>query len=229
LPYAIWLIVQVIQWAALLIAASIAVRIATAIVLARRPPPPEKRRRDVRWLIGLLIMLPLGMALVHCQIGGFYGFRDPLGHDWSFDAHGWPLSQPNSLMEQVNGGAGSAAIYLTALAVDLVCSLLLLIALRVVIDRWLAAWDAPRRWPALGREAAAWCLALGMVLFCERFAARPVNLPGSELIVYSTVIYEPTEVRAGMLLGLASAALLTGVGIVRAAQAFGRLREEGVI
>ncbi|MGH7137492.1 MAG: hypothetical protein ACREHD_17240 [Pirellulales bacterium] len=229
MPYIIWLVIQAIQWAVTLLAAWIAVRVANGVIRLLWPVPLVKRRRDAWWLLAWLIMLGVATALVHCQVGDFFSFRDPAGNDWTFDAHGWPLSEPTALMDVANKNGAAAAIYLTAISADLACSLLLLMATRMVIDRWSNAWDAPQRWSTIGPEAAGWCFALVVVLACERLAARPINLPGTELIVYTTLVYERPEVRAGVLVGLASAAFCAGLAFLRGARAFNRLRDEGVI
>jgi hypothetical protein len=207
----------------------VAVRVATSIVALWCPPPEGERRRDAKWLLGWVVMLGVAMALVHCQAGDFYSFRDPAGNDWNLDAHGWPLAEPRELFSRYGESGSLAAIYLTAIVFDLGCSLLLLVATRMVIDRWLAAWQSPSRRSALAREAAGLGLALLAVLACERSFARPLTLPGTEMMVYTPLVYESAEVRLGMLLGIASAALLLGLGIARGAAAVRRLRNEGVI
>ena len=225
-----WMIIRTIQWGLTLLAATVGVRIATALVAAWRPPPPNgERRRDGRWLLGWLIMLAVSLALVHCQAGAYYTFIDPAGGDWDFDAHGWPLVEPHSVFESVSQNSAMEAIYWLAIAIDLGCSLALLAATRIVIDHWLAAWDTPDRWRALRREAAGWLAALAAVLVCERLAARPPRLPGTEIIVYSTLFYESPEVRAAMLIGLSSATYLVGLSVLSGARTLKRLREEGVV
>jgi hypothetical protein len=229
LPYIIWLVFQGIQWAALLLAAWIAVRVANAIIRLLWPVPLVKKKRDGWWLFGWLVMLGVAAALVHCLAGDFFAFRDPKGNDWTFDAHGWPLAEPTRLLDAANKNGAAAAIYLTAILVDLACCLLLLMATRMVIDRWSNAWESPQRWSTLARDAAGWCFALVVALACEGLASQPINLPGTELIVYTTLVYERTEIRAGVLVGLASAAFCVGLGLVRGARTFIRLRDEGVI
>lgn len=226
---AVWLVIRTIQWGVTLCVAVLAVRLASALIAAWRPPATGQRRRDGRWLFGWLVMLALSLALLHCQVGGYYGFRDPWGGDWDFEGHGWPLTEPQGIFERSGGSSAGEAIYWLAIAADLVCSVLLLAATRIVADRWIAAYDAPARWPALRKEAAGWCIALLAVLACERLAARPITLPGSELIVYSTLFYELPEVRAGMLIGLASAAYLVGLSVALGIRTLKRLRDEGVV
>jgi hypothetical protein len=176
-----------------------------------------------------LLMLGVAMALVRCQAGNYYSFQDPSGNDWTFDAHGWPLAEPHSVFGRYRSGGSVEAIYWTAIVVDLLCSLLLLVATRLVIDRWLAAWDTPARCRSLVKTAAGCFLALFTVLACELLAARPLTLPGSEMIVYSTLIYEAPHVRVGVLAGLTAAVFLLGAGIVRGGETLKRLRAEGVI
>lgn len=229
MPYIIWLVFQGVQWAATLLAACVAVRVANGIIVLLWPVPLAKKRRDGWWLLAWLIMLSVATALVHCQVGDFFSFRDPAGNDWTFDAHGWPLAEPTSLMNSVNKNGAAAAIYLTAILVDLACSLLLLMATRMVIDRWKNAWATPQRWSILGREAAGWCAALVVVLACERLVASPINLPGTNMILYTTLIYERPEVRAGVLVALACVAYCAGLALFRGLRAFNRLRDEGVI
>ena len=227
----VWLVIRAIQWTAALIAAVAAVRLASALVAPWRPPETREKRRDARWFLAWLLMLAVALALVRCQAGSFFSFLDPSGHNWNFDAHGWPLAEPKSVIDRIrSGGLSVEAIYWTAIAADILCSLMLLAATRLVIDRWLAAWDTGAyRWQSLGREAAGWCLALLAVFACEGLAARPLKLPGTELILYSTLIYEEPLVRAGVLIGLTSAVFLMGIGVGRGAAAVKRLRSEGVI
>ncbi len=224
-----WMIIRTIQWGVSLFFAVAAVRLATALVGVWRPDPPGDKRRDGRWLFGWLVLLSVALALVHCEAGSFYGFQDPWGGDWSFDAHGWPLAEPRALFDMSGNGPTVEAIYWMAMAVDLLCSLALLAGTRLVVDRWLAACDAPARWPALRREAAGWLAALLAVLGCERLALRPLTLPGTELIVYSTLVYETAEVRAGMLIGLTCLMFLIGLAIARGIATVRSLYAEGVI
>ncbi|HWB13067.1 MAG TPA: hypothetical protein VG826_27835 [Pirellulales bacterium] len=224
----IWL-VTTITWVATLFAAVILVRVATAIASLWRPPAASPPRRDGRWLLGWLVLIPVASAVIHCEAGGFYGFRDPVGGDWEFDGHGWPLTIPREAFTSSRGSSAMEAICWLAIVVDLLAAFCLLVAVRLVLDRGLAAWDGPRRWPTLASEAAGWCVVLGVVLFCERWAARPVTLPGTEVIVYSTLIYESSELRAGVLVGVASITYLSGRGVVRGWQTLKRLRDEGVV
>ncbi|HVA50570.1 MAG TPA: hypothetical protein VNH11_29765 [Pirellulales bacterium] len=223
------MIIRTIQWGVSLFFAVAAVRLATALVGVWRPDAPGDKRRDGRWLFGWLVLLSVALALVHCEAGSFYGFQDPSGGDWSFDAHGWPLAEPRGLFDLSGNGPTVEAIYWMAMVVDLLCSLALLAGTQLVVDRWLAAWDAPARWPALRREAAGWLAALLAVLACERLALRPLTLPGSELIVYSTLVYETAEVRAGMLIGLTCLVFLIGLAIARGIGTVRALYAEGVI
>jgi hypothetical protein len=225
----IWLIYRAIVWSATLFAVVVLVRLATAAVAAWRPTAPQKPRRDGRWLLGWIVLLLVGWQVIHCEAGGFYGFQDPAGGDWNFDASGWPLIVSHDLFDFGRGGSFLQAICWLAIAVDLVCALLLLAAVRAVLDRLIAAWDGPTRWPALRREALGLCAALAAVLLCERLAARPVMLPGTEIMVYTTLIYESAEVRTGMLVCVASAAYLVGRGVVRGTRTLKQLHEEGVL
>jgi hypothetical protein len=225
----IWLVTRAIVWGATLFAAVVLVRMATVLVSPWRPPAARPPRRDRRWLLGWLVLLPVAVTVVHCEAGGFYGFRDPQGGDWEFDGHGWPLTVPQDAFASGRGSSALEAICWLAIGVDLLAALSLLAAARLMLDRCFTAWDEPRRWLALAREAAGWGAALGAVLLCERWAARPVTLPGTEVMVYSTLIYEAIEVRAGMLVGLASIVYLSGRGVVRGWQTLKRLHDEGVV
>jgi hypothetical protein len=226
----IWVVFRAIQWAAFFFAATVAVRLASALVGVCRPDAArESRRRDGRWLFGWLVLLAVSLALVHCQLGGYYSFAEPNGGAWDFDGHGWPLTDPHTLVDRLGASASDEAIYWIAVAVDLLFSLMLLAATRLVVDRWISAWDAPARWPRVRSEAAGWCAALLVVVLCERVADRSHTVPGTNLIVYSTLLHEPPEVHAGMLIGLASIALLIGIRVLHAARMLKRWRKEGVI
>ena len=72
----------------------------------------------------------------------------------------------------------------------------------------------------------------------RRFAGRPrlrafghaaPTLPGTDLIVYSTLLHEPADVCAGMLIGLASTAHLFGLGVVCGVRTLKHWREEGLV
>jgi hypothetical protein len=157
----IWLVFRTFVFGAKLFAAVVLVRVATALASLVRPPVVSPPRRDGRWLFGWLVLLPVALAVVHCEVGGFYGFTDPAGGDWEFDGHGWPLTVPREAFQSSRGSSAMEAICWLAVFVDLFCALLLLVAVRLVVDRWLAAWDGPRRWPALAREAAGGAQRLG--------------------------------------------------------------------
>lgn len=233
MPYGVWLVIGAIKWSAIVFAAVVAVRIATELASAWRPVAAvawtRRRWRDGRWWFGWLMLLAVSLPIVHCQVGDFYSFQDPSGGDWNIDTHGWPLVEPHSLTEAAGNSTTLKAIYGIAIAFDLLFSLVLLAATRLMADRWIAAWDAPARWPTLGREAAGWCAALVAILLCERLAVRPLILPGTEMIVYSTLVYESPEVHAGMLIGLASLAYLLGRRVIDGARTLKRLHAEGVI
>lgn len=224
-----WMILQAIKWGVALFLAVAAVRLTTALIGPWRAEATKEKRRDLRWLIGWVVMLPVALALVHCQAGDSYLFTDPVGGTWDMDAHGWPLAEQRPWFDRSAAGPTLEAFTWLAMAVDLACSLALLAATRLVVDRWLLAWDGPNRWRSLTIAAAGWFVALLIVLACERLVLRPLILPGTELIVYSTLIYDPPEVRAGMLIGLACAVVLIGEGLVRGVQAVRTLYDEGVI
>ncbi|HVX14258.1 MAG TPA: hypothetical protein VHC22_23935 [Pirellulales bacterium] len=228
MPFVVWLIIRAFQWAAMLFVAVVAVRLATSLITFWRLAD-SGRRRDAKWLLGWLVMLAVAMALLHCQAGDFYSFRDPAGNDWNFDAHGWPLAEPCPIIDRYGGRVSPPAVYFTAIAFDLICSLLLLIATRLVLDRWLTAWDSLSRRSALLREAAGFGLAIVAILTCERFVTTPITLPGTAMMIYTPLVHESATVRVGMLLGLASAVVLLGLGFLRGIAAARRLRDEGVI
>lgn len=224
-----WLIYNAVVFAVRLFAAVVLVRVATALVGLWQPAVPGRPRRDARWLLGWLILLPIAIEIVACEWGGFHSFQDPFGGDWNFEGRGWPLTVPMEGIEAMGGSSAIRAICWLAVAVDLACAIFLLIAVRLVIDRVIAAWKSPDRWPAVARETAGVGAALLAVLLCERLAARPIMLPGTEIMVYSTLIYDSPEVRAAMLVCLASAAYLLGRGAMRGALTVKRLHDEGVI
>lgn len=224
-----WLIYNAVVFVVRLFAAVVLVRIATALASPWRPAVPGRPRRDARWLLGWLILLPVSMQIIPCEWGGFHSFQDPIGGDWNFEGRGWPLTVPTELLELSGGSSAIRAICWLAVVVDVACAIFLLIAVRLVIDRFIAAWTTPDRWRTLLRETAGFGAALLVLLLCERLAARPIMLPGTEIMVYSTLIYDSTEVRAAMLVSLASAAYLLGRGGVRGARTIKRLHEEGVI
>ena len=223
-----WMILWAIKWGVALFLAAAAVRLATALVSPWRSADNEKRR-DVRWLVGWLVLLPVALALVDIQVGDYYSFTDPWGGDWAIDAHGWPLAEQRAWFDRSGTGPTLEAFAWLAMTVDIACSLALLAATRLVVDRWLIAWHHPRRRRALAIAAASWLAALLVVLACERLALRPLILPGTELIVYSTLVYESPEVRAGMLVGLTCAVVLIGEGFARGTRAVRTLYDEGVI
>jgi hypothetical protein len=223
------LVMRAIVWSATLFAAVVLVRVATLLVSIWRPAGAHESRRDGRWLFGWLVLIAAATAVVHCEAGGFYSFRDPVGGDWEFDGHGWPLTVPREALESSGGSPALQAICWMAVIVDLLAALLLVGSVRLMVDRCLAAWDEPRRWPALARETAGWCAGLALVLVCECWAARPIALPGTELIVYSTLIYESPEVRAGILFSVASIVYLSGRNLLRGWRTLKRLHDEGVV
>lgn len=224
-----WLIYDAVVFVVRLFAAVVLVRVATALAGLWLPTVPDRPRRDARWLLGWLILLPIAMGIVPCEWGGFHAFQDPIGGDWNFEGRGWPLTVPTEVLESSGGSSAIRAICWLAIVVDLACAIGLLVAVRLVIDRMIAASKSPDRWPALAREAAGWAVALLFVLLGERLAARPIMLPGTEIMVYSTLIYDSPEVRAAMLVSLASAGYLLGRGGLRGARTIKRLYDEGVI
>jgi hypothetical protein len=224
-----WMVYRTIVWGASLFAAIVLVIVATGLVAIWRSPSSGRRRRDGRWLLSWLILLPTSLAILHCEAGGYHSFTDPLGGDWNFDGYGWPLTVPQEAFVSNSASSAVRAICCVSSAVDLGVTLLLLAAVRLVIDRYFAAWDCRTCWQAIGREAIGCCVALVLVLVCQRLAARPITLPGTEIIAYTTLLYDPPEVRAGVLIGVVSAVYLLGLGVVRGARTLKRLRDEGVL
>lgn len=193
---------------------------------ASEPVLPLWRRRLAR-----VVLLLVAMALAECELGGLYVFTDPLGTSWDFDGHGWPLIQPTTIADALSmAGPTQVAIYWIALVVDGLVFIALLVAARHVLVRWLAPTAfglTPRQ--VLKRELPGWLASLGLVLLAERWMARPTTLPGTEMVIYTTLLYEPWYVHAGVLFGVASLVFLAGVGAARVLKILWRLREEGVL
>lgn len=226
----VWLFVGIIRWFLSLSAAIVAVRMATALVAVRRPlEVAERRRRDARWAFGWLVMLAVGLSIVRCQAGGFYSFVDPHGGEWLFDGHGWPLTEQNGLFDRSGVRPTVNAIYWTAVTVDLALTLLILAATRIVVDHLLAAWGSPNRWSVLGKVVGGWCVALIAVLLAERLVSQPRLFPGTELIIYTTLLHEPTEIRVGMLVGLSAAVYLGVLATKGMLKTVNRWRDEGLL
>lgn len=227
-----WIILDVIRWTGVLFFALIAARVAGAIVGAwlgrNEDEPPE---RDWRWWLIWAIMLPIGASLVDLQFGGSYLFTDPERIDWSIDGHGWPLVHQYPLWE-ASGLTRSVdvAIYLTALAVNLLSLVVLLAAARFVVERWfLGAAGARRTRRDVAKAAAGWLAALAGVLWIERFFAGPVAMPGTEIMVYTPLVHLAWYSRWPVVFALACAMYVFGWWFLLGVKAFFRLREEGVL
>lgn len=226
-----WAIFQLIRTSVLLLIAAMAVRIATWA--ARWLSGAAARREELkRWrLIGWAILLPISAALVSLQFGGFYGFTDSNGGDWSYFGHGWPLGHLYSFSELIPLRRQSdLAIYLTALAVDLLSLVVILAATRALLDRWLLlAHEKPRRWRLAAAQAAGWLAALAAVLLADRWLADPVIVPGTSILFYTPLAHDLWYCRAPVLFGL-SCVLFAATGwLTKGVKTLARLRNEGVI
>ena len=227
-----WIILDAIRWTGVLFFALIAGRFASALVgLFAGREEDEERERDWRWWTAWAVLLSVGAALVDLQFGGFYNFNDPLGINWSFDGHGWPLIHQHSLLESVElNRAADVAIYFAALGADLLAVLGLLAATRFVVDRCLpAAAAAQRNWRSFGAMVAGWFAALVGVLWIERFFAGPVELPGTQIMIYTPLVHQPWYSRWPIVFALACALTIGGWWLSRGVKAFFRLRDEGVL
>jgi len=252
-----WVILQVGYAIVIVVLAIAAVRLAAALLASFvRDPAEEPRRRSGRRRLLWLLLAAIAASLVDLQFGGFYFFTDPRGVDWKFDGHGWPLVHQHSLLETAAlYRTADVAIYLAALAVNVLSLLAILAATEFVVDRWLlsrhgvpppskeppgavdvggGAMDmAPTRpskpWRLAPASAAGWIAALAAVVWLERWFAEPVTVPGTAIMFYTPLIYQSGYSRWPVLIGLACVLFVVGWWVVCGVQALARLREEGVI
>lgn len=227
-----WVILQLIRIIVLAFLALAAARIGAWLtrVLCGRASR-ETRRFGWRWRLAWVVMFAISAALIAMQVGGFYSFTDSRGGDWSYFGHGWPLGQQFSLSEafELHRGA-EAAFYLVALAVNLISLVVILAAVRLLLDRQLSPSDAKPRSPReFAVEAAGWLAALMMVLLIDRTLADPVKVPGTSILFYAPLAHEIWYCKLPILFGLGCLLLVVGQWLTRGVKAVVRLRKEGVI
>lgn len=227
-----WIILDVIRWTGVLFFATIAARLSIALVdLLTGRHEDDEIERDWRWWLMWAILLAVGASLVDLQFGGMYSFKDPLGVDWTFEGHGWPLVHQHSLLESAElHRPAEVAIYFAALAVNLLSIAALLAATKFVVERWfLSSLAAPRNWRTLAALAAGWLAALTGVLAIESLFVSPVELPGTVMLVYTPLVYQSCYSRWPVVFALACALAVFGWWTARGTKAFFRLRDEGVL
>ncbi len=227
-----WVIFQFIRIIVLAFLALAAARIATWLtrVLCGRAAR-ETPKSGWRWRLAWVVMFAISAALIAMQVGGFYSFTDSRGGDWSYFGHGWPLGQQFSLSEAFQLHRGSeAAFYLMALAVNLISLVVILAAVRLLLDRWLSPSDAkPRSRREFAVEAAGWLAALMIVLLIDSMLADPVKVPGKSILFYAPLAHEIWYCKQPILVGLSCLLLIVGQWLTRGVKTFVRLRKEGVI
>ncbi|HEV7225826.1 MAG TPA: hypothetical protein VGN42_24180 [Pirellulales bacterium] len=241
-----WVMLQVGYAVVVAFLAIAAVRLAAALLaIFVRGPAEEPRPRTVWRRLLWLLLAAIAASLVDLQFGGFYFFTDPRGVDWKFDGHGWPLVHQHSLLETSTlYRTADVAIYLAALAVNVLSLLAILAATDFVVDRWLLCrYGAPPHSkeppgaPAIpsktrrlaAASAAGWIAALAAVAWLERWLAEPVTVPGTAILFYTPLVYQSWYSRWPVAIGLACVLFVVGWWVVRGVQALARLREEGVI
>ena len=227
-----WIILDVIRWTGMLFFAIVAARLSVALVdVLTGRHEDDAVERDWRWWLLWAILLTVGASLVDLQFGGMYSFKDPIGVDWTFDGHGWPLVHQHSLLESVElHRAADVAIYFAALFVNLLAIAALLAATKFVVECWLLnSLGTPRTWRTVAALAAGWLAALAGVLAIERLFASPVELPGTVMLVYTPLLYQPWYSRWPIVFALACGLAVFGWWTARGVKAFFRLRDEGVL
>lgn len=236
-------IVVVLKFIVVVFLAAVLARAGRAVVARRRSDQDDDlgpaSSSSTTWLgrLVLLVTLAVAMGLVACQLGGYYFFLDPTGGRWTVYGHGWPLINQQDGPFQFTGDA-ELAVYLFALAVDLLLALAVMVATVAVLDRLLTRGRAagverragcpPRR--ALWLDLGGLLAALLIVLVLDRKLATPVMLPGAErVLLFASVSQELWYTRVPCLAGLTAALFMAGVLTSRGLVKLIRLRDEGVI